>query len=152
MLGYKIPACEACIIWRKPIGACKIQCQSPSRRLIELRWSHQDIKLNCFTVHGMTLCTCIRICICTLPCGMWSIHWQWSHKYTNWCKWMRDAKFGRKTQVWDYKWNWGSRSINPKINRDLNCAKMHFFGPNLEIFTLIGGDLSHGRTHMLKMG
>ena len=26
------------------------------------------------------------------------------------------------------------------------------FGPNLEIVTSIGGDLSHGQTHMLKMG
>ena len=48
MLAYKIASCEVCIHWRKPIGACKIQCQSPSRRLIELRWSHQDIKLDCF--------------------------------------------------------------------------------------------------------
>ena len=26
------------------------------------------------------------------------------------------------------------------------------FGPNLEILTSIGGDLSHGQTHVLKMG
>ena len=33
MLVYKF--CDVCIIWRKPIAACKIQCQSPSRRLSE---------------------------------------------------------------------------------------------------------------------
>ena len=32
----------------------------------------------------------------------------------------------------------------PKINRDLNGARMHF-GPNLEILISIGGDLSRGQ-------
>ena len=59
MLAYIIASCEVCINWRKPIGACKIQCQSPSRRLIELRWSHQKIKLDCFTVQGGTVSPCI---------------------------------------------------------------------------------------------
>ena len=45
MLAYKITACEVCIIWQEPIRACGIQWKSPSRRLIELRWSHQNIKL-----------------------------------------------------------------------------------------------------------
>ena len=64
--------CEVDIVWRKPIGACKIQCQSLSRRLIELRWSHQDIKLDCFTVHGGTLSTCIEESAyvrCPVECG-----------------------------------------------------------------------------------
>ena len=39
--------------------------------------------------------------------------------------------------------NWRSISINPKIGRDLNSAKMHFV-PNLEIVTSIGGELWHG--------
>ena len=55
MLTYKISACEACIIWWKPIGACEIHSQSPSRRLAELWWSRQDINLNYLMVHGATL-------------------------------------------------------------------------------------------------
>ena len=126
MLAYKIASCEVCIKWRKPIGACKIQCQSPSRRLIELRWSNQEMKVDCSTVHGGTHVH-IRIPTCAVPCGMWSIHWRWSHLlYTNRRKWIRDAKFGRKTQFWNWKWNWRSRSIKTKINRDLNSAMMHF--------------------------
>ena len=60
MLAYKITACKVCIIWQDPIGACRIQCASPRRRLIELRWSHQDIKLDSFTVDGATLSACIK--------------------------------------------------------------------------------------------
>ena len=116
------------IIWRKPIGACKIQCQTLSRRLIDLWWSHRDIKLDCVTVHSATLSACMRIRICVVPCGMWSTYWRWSHLiYTNRCKWIRDAKFGRKYQVWNWKWNWRWSLINPKINMDLNSAKMHFW-------------------------
>ena len=33
-------------------------------------------------------------------------------------------------------------SIQPKINRDLNSAKMHFWP---KLLTSIGGDLSHGQ-------
>ena len=72
MLAYKIASCEVCINWRKLVGACKIQCQSPSRRLIELRWSHQEIKVDCFMVHGGTLSTCIKESIhvgCPVECG-----------------------------------------------------------------------------------
>ena len=60
MLAYKIMACEVCKIWQEPIGACRIQCQLPSRRLIELWLSNQDIKLDCFTVHGATLSARIK--------------------------------------------------------------------------------------------
>ena len=55
MLAYKITACEVCIIWQEPIRACRIQCESPSRQLIE-----HPIKLDCFTVDGVTLSTCIK--------------------------------------------------------------------------------------------
>ena len=41
--------------------------------------------------------------------------------------------------------------MNPKINRDLKSAKMHF-GPNLESLTLFGIDLSPGQTHKPTMG
>ena len=41
MLAYKISTCKAYIIWRKPIKACKIQCQLPSGGWLKLQWSHQ---------------------------------------------------------------------------------------------------------------
>ena len=59
-MAYKITACEVCIIWQEPIRACRIQCKSPSRQLIELRWSHQNTKLDCFTVDGATLSARIK--------------------------------------------------------------------------------------------
>ena len=59
MLIYKIIVCEVPIICRKPSAACKIHYQSPSRGLAELWRCHKDIKLDCFTVHGMTLSACI---------------------------------------------------------------------------------------------
>ena len=54
-----VATCEVCIIRREPVERCKNQCQSPSRLLIELRWPHQDIKLDWFTVHRATLSACI---------------------------------------------------------------------------------------------
>ena len=40
--------------------------------------------------------------------------------------------------------------MNPKINKDLNSAKMHFY-PNLEILTTIRGDLWRAQTHKLTL-
>ena len=39
-------------------------------------------------------------------------------------------------------------SIKPKINKDLNSAKMHFFGLSLEILTSIGGEVWPGKRKM----
>ena len=96
MLAYKISTCEAYIIWRKLITACKIRCQLPSRGWLKLQWSHQDIKVDCFTDHGGTLSAFMGISICAVQCGMWNSHWRWSHWiYTKRRKWMRDTKFGK---------------------------------------------------------
>ena len=86
--------CKAYIKWRKSITACKVQCQL--RGWLKLQWSHQDIKINCFTVHGGTLSAFIGIRICAMPCGMWNTHWRWSHWiYTKRRKWITDATFGK---------------------------------------------------------
>ena len=57
---FSRPSGNPGIIWQEPIRACRIQCESPSRRLIELRWSNKDIQLDCFTVDGATLSACIK--------------------------------------------------------------------------------------------
>ena len=58
---------------------------------------------------------------------MWNTHWRWSNWIFTKRKWIRDAKFGRKQQVWNSKWSWRSRSINPKINRDHSNADTSIF-------------------------
>ena len=66
------------------------------RRLAELQWSYQDIKLKCFTVYGGTLSAYIGISSCAESCGMWNTHWPWSNYiYTKRHKRIRGAKFGR---------------------------------------------------------
>ena len=73
ILAYNISACEVCIIWRKPIAACKIQCHSPSRQLAEANDGLTDNKIRLFQ------CPCcdhvgvhIGIRICTELFEMWN--------------------------------------------------------------------------------
>ena len=70
LLAYQIAACEVGKIWQKPIGACKIQCQTASRWLIDLQWYHQDMKLDCFTFHSATLSTHENPYMCST---MWNV-------------------------------------------------------------------------------
>ena len=46
MLVYTKMTCEECIIWLKPIAACKIQCQSPIEEIMLI--------LPCITLFGET--------------------------------------------------------------------------------------------------
>ena len=70
-------------------------------RLAEVQWSHQDIKLDCFKVHGDTPFACIRIVIFAELCGMLTTHSRWCHWiYTKRHKWIKDAKFGEKKNDW----------------------------------------------------
>ena len=72
--------------------------------------------------------TCPHSCKCAVPCGMWNTHWRWPHLiYTKRHKWMRDVKFEKKITGLKFKKNWRSKSINSKISRDLNSAKMHLW-------------------------
>ena len=67
MLANKIFACELCVIWRKPIAVCKVQCKSPSHRPAGLT------NLDCF--HGpwnYPFGMHKGMSICAEPCGMWN--------------------------------------------------------------------------------
>ena len=77
MLAYKIAVCEVGIIWRKPIRACKIQCQSMAH------WAPMVLsRYKTRLCHGPwrdSVCVHENRYICVVPCGMWNIHWRWSH-------------------------------------------------------------------------
>ena len=146
MLAYKIMACEVCIIWQEPIGACRIQCQSPSRRLIELRRSNQDIKLDCFTVHGATLSACIKESVyvrCHVECAALTGDGLTEYIQTD-ANELWDANFGKinRFEIKNETEHHGQSS--PKSIRTLTVLRC-IFGPNLEILTSIGGYLSHGQ-------
>ena len=70
MMAYKILGCEVCITWLKAIAACKIGCESTSRRLADgltkyLTWLFYDPRRYPVAEH-------IRIRICAVPFGMWN--------------------------------------------------------------------------------
>ena len=146
MLAYKITACEVCIIWQEPIGACRIQCQSPSRRPIELRWSNHDIKLDCFTVHCATLSTCIKESVyvrCHVECAALNGDGLTKYIQTDTNEWW-DANFGKinRFEIKNETEHQGQSS--PKSVGTLRVLRC-IFGPNLEKLTSIAGDLSHGQ-------
>ena len=146
MLVYEITACEVCIIWQEHIRACRIQCESSSRRLIELRWSNKDIQLDCFTVDGATMSTCMKESVyvqCHVECVALTGNGLTKYIQTDANeKW--DANFGKinRFEIKNKREHQGQSS--PKSIGILTVLRC-IFGHNLEILTSICGDLSHGQ-------
>ena len=134
------------IIWQEPIRACRIQCQLPSRRLIELRWSHQDIKLDCMRVDGATLSACIKEFIyvrCHVECAALTGNGLIKYIQTDANEWW-DENFGKINRFEIKNKTERRNQSSPKSTRTLTVLRC-IFGQNLEILTSIGGDLSHGQ-------
>ena len=95
MLAYKI--CEAYIIWRKPITACKTQCQLLSRGWLNSMVSSR-YKGRLF--HGPWRDP-VHMYRNQYMCGaMWDVeHSLAMASYTKRRKWITDAKFAKKKKI-----------------------------------------------------
>ena len=132
-----------CIFWRELTGASKIQCQSPSRWLIELRQSHQDIRLD-FS-HSMVrhcLCAYKNLYICS---AVWNVELPLAMVSLNIYK---PRQMNKRRKVWQKKTGLRLKKetedqgqSSPKSIGTLTMRRC-LFGPNLEILTSNGGGLS----------
>ena len=150
MLAYKISTCKAYIIWRKPIKACKIQCQLPSRGWLKLQWSHQGRLF-----HGSWRDP-VRIHGNQYMCGaMWDVEHSLAKASLNIYK---TTQMNERRRVWkkinrfEIKNNTEDRSQSIPKSIDTLTVLRCIFGQNLEILTSISGDLSPRQIHKLKMG
>ena len=152
MMAYKISTSEAYMIWRKPIAACKNPVPIAESRLAEHQWSHQDIKVDSFTVHVGTLSACVGISICAEHVGCGTLSGDGVTKYIQ-----NDANIQETQNLVEYnrfevrnETEDQDQSI-PKSIGTLTVLRC-IFGLNLVSLTSFGIDLSPGQTHKPNMG
>ena len=91
MFAYKIPACEVCMIWRKPTETCKNPLPIAESRTGKPAMVQLKIQLDCSTVHDTTLWANIYV-HSHLGCGTDSVFISFRRSHTNISKTQKRCK------------------------------------------------------------